>query len=214
MNPRPKVLWMQLGVRNDEAAKLAEAKGIKVVMNRCPKIEYGRLSSEIAWMGVNTRTLSAKKSADAGARHPAAVAQPCDARRRHDRRRDAARQSCSSRSAAAERCSPRCYDGHARPCGSRRRISRWRRRYGARRVRAAHAHTSSAFLAFGRSAGAPAAAASGSAPAAHGRPASSRHCRPSDTASSRARNWSVRASGDRARYATRSGAVRQFRCLA
>ena len=56
MNPRPKVLWMQLGVRNDEAAKLAEANGIKVVMNRCPKIEYGRLSSEIAWMGVNTRT--------------------------------------------------------------------------------------------------------------------------------------------------------------
>src|SRR5688572_24645316 len=40
MNPRPKVIWMQLGVRNDEAAKLAEAEGIKVVMNRCPKIEY------------------------------------------------------------------------------------------------------------------------------------------------------------------------------
>ena len=53
---------MQLGVRNDEAARLAEANGIKVVMNRCPKIEYGRLSSEIAWMGVNTRTLSAKKA--------------------------------------------------------------------------------------------------------------------------------------------------------
>ena len=53
---------MQLGVRNDEAAKLAEANGIKVVMNRCPKIEYGRLSSEIAWMGVNTRTLTAKKA--------------------------------------------------------------------------------------------------------------------------------------------------------
>ncbi len=62
MNPRPKVLWMQLGVRNDEAAKLAEANGIKVVMNRCPKIEYGRLSSEIAWMGVNTRTLTAQAS--------------------------------------------------------------------------------------------------------------------------------------------------------
>src|SRR5215831_13423605 len=42
-------------------AKLAEANGLKVVMNRCPKIEYGRLSSEIAWMGVNTRTLTAKK---------------------------------------------------------------------------------------------------------------------------------------------------------
>jgi len=61
MNPRPRVVWMQLGIRNDEAAKLAEDNGLKVVMNRCPKIEYGRLSSEIAWMGVNTRTLTAKK---------------------------------------------------------------------------------------------------------------------------------------------------------
>jgi uncharacterized protein len=60
--PRPQVIWMQLGVRNDAAAALAEANGIKVVMNRCPKIEYGRLSSEIAWMGVNTRTLTAKKA--------------------------------------------------------------------------------------------------------------------------------------------------------
>jgi hypothetical protein len=40
---------------------LAEKNAIKVVMNRCPKIEYGRLSSEIAWMGVNTRTLTARK---------------------------------------------------------------------------------------------------------------------------------------------------------
>jgi predicted CoA-binding protein len=62
MQPRPKVIWMQLGVRYDEGARLAEANGMKVVMNRCPKIEYGRLSSEIAWMGVNTRTLSAKKA--------------------------------------------------------------------------------------------------------------------------------------------------------
>jgi predicted CoA-binding protein len=60
--PRPQVIWMQLGVRSDEAAKLAEANGLKVVMNRCPKIEYGRLSSEIAWMGVNTRTLTSKKA--------------------------------------------------------------------------------------------------------------------------------------------------------
>ena len=57
-----KVLWMQLGIRNDEAAKLAEASGLKVVMNRCPKIEYGRLSSEISWMGVNSRTLSSKRA--------------------------------------------------------------------------------------------------------------------------------------------------------
>ena len=62
MQPRPRVIWMQLGVRNDEAAELAEANGLKVVMNRCPKIEYGRLSSEISWMGVNSRTLSAKRA--------------------------------------------------------------------------------------------------------------------------------------------------------
>jgi uncharacterized protein len=61
LKPRPQVIWMQLGVRNNEAAALAEANGMKVVMNRCPKIEYGRLSSEIAWIGVNTRTLSSKK---------------------------------------------------------------------------------------------------------------------------------------------------------
>jgi predicted CoA-binding protein len=62
LKPRPQVIWMQLGIRNDEAAKLAEANGLKVVMNRCPKIEYGRLSSEIAWMGVNTRTITAKRA--------------------------------------------------------------------------------------------------------------------------------------------------------
>jgi predicted CoA-binding protein len=62
LTPRPQVIWMQLGIRNDAAAKLAEDAGLKVVMNRCPKIEYGRLSSEIAWMGVNTRTLSSQKA--------------------------------------------------------------------------------------------------------------------------------------------------------
>jgi hypothetical protein len=62
LSPLPKVIWMQLGVRHDEAAAKAEAAGIKVVMNRCPKIEYGRLSSEISWMGVNSRTLSAKRA--------------------------------------------------------------------------------------------------------------------------------------------------------
>ncbi len=53
-----KVVWMQLGVRNDEAARLAEAAGLKVVMNRCPKIEYGRLSGEIGWAGVNSGRIS------------------------------------------------------------------------------------------------------------------------------------------------------------
>ena len=53
---------MQLGIRSDEGAAKAEAAGIKVVMNRCPKIEYGRLSSEIGWMGVNSRTLTSKKA--------------------------------------------------------------------------------------------------------------------------------------------------------
>jgi uncharacterized protein len=64
--PRPAVIWMQLGVRNDEAAALAETNGMKVVMNRCPKIEYGRLSSEIGWMGVNTRTISSRKATMGG----------------------------------------------------------------------------------------------------------------------------------------------------
>jgi predicted CoA-binding protein len=62
MKQRPSVIWMQLGVRNDAAAAKAEAEGLKVVMNRCPKIEYGRLSSEIGWIGVNSRTLSSKRA--------------------------------------------------------------------------------------------------------------------------------------------------------
>jgi hypothetical protein len=66
LSPRPQAVWMQLGIRSDEAAALAETNGLKVVMNRCPKIEYGRLSSEIAWMGVNTRTISAKKTMMSG----------------------------------------------------------------------------------------------------------------------------------------------------
>src|ERR1700744_1896351 len=58
----PKVIWMQLGARDDAAAAKAEAAGMKVVMNRCPKIEWGRLSSEISWMGVNSRTISSKRA--------------------------------------------------------------------------------------------------------------------------------------------------------
>ncbi|WP_300299441.1 CoA-binding protein [Ferrovibrio sp.] len=56
-----KVLWLQLGVRNDDAAAKAEAAGLQVVMNRCPKIEFGRLSREIGWMGVNTRVINSKR---------------------------------------------------------------------------------------------------------------------------------------------------------
>ena len=62
LSPLPKVIWMQLGGRDDAAAAKAEALGLKVVMNRCPKIEWGRLSSEISWMGVNSRTISAKRA--------------------------------------------------------------------------------------------------------------------------------------------------------
>ena len=66
LDPLPKVIWMQLSVRNDEAAARAEAKGVTVIMNRCPKIEYGRLSGEIGWQGINSRILSAKKPVLAG----------------------------------------------------------------------------------------------------------------------------------------------------
>jgi len=66
LRPKPQVIWMQLTVRNDEAARLAEGAGLKVVMDRCPKIEYGRLSSEISWMGVNSRTLSSRRAQNLG----------------------------------------------------------------------------------------------------------------------------------------------------
>jgi len=66
LTPKPQVIWMQLGVRNEAAATKAEASGVKVVMDRCPKIEYGRLSSEIGWIGVNSRTLTSKRAKLAG----------------------------------------------------------------------------------------------------------------------------------------------------
>ena len=58
----PRVIWMQLGVRDEAAAERARAQGVEVVMNRCPKIEWGRLSGEIGWNGVNSRILSSKRT--------------------------------------------------------------------------------------------------------------------------------------------------------
>ena len=56
-----KVIWMQLGVRNDVAAADAEAAGLRVIMNRCPKIEYARLSGEIGWAVVNKGLISSRR---------------------------------------------------------------------------------------------------------------------------------------------------------
>lgn len=66
LESRPDVLWAQLTVRHDEAARTAEAAGMKVVMDRCPKIEYGRLSGEIGWNGVNSRIISSRKQISRG----------------------------------------------------------------------------------------------------------------------------------------------------
>lgn len=61
LSPLPKVIWMQLSVRNEEAAARAEAAGLKVVMDRCPKMEYGKISGEWAWVGGASGIISSKK---------------------------------------------------------------------------------------------------------------------------------------------------------
>jgi predicted CoA-binding protein len=56
-----KVLWMQLGIRNEEAAKIALDAGLDVVMNRCVKIEHARILGGLNWAGVNTGIVSARR---------------------------------------------------------------------------------------------------------------------------------------------------------
>ena len=56
-----KFIWMQLGIRNDPAAKRAEAAGLNVIMDRCPKIEYGRLFGELSWSGINSGIITSKR---------------------------------------------------------------------------------------------------------------------------------------------------------
>ena len=56
-----KTIWMQLGIVSEDAAALAREAGLNVVMDRCPTIEYGRLSGEIGWMGINRKVIDNRK---------------------------------------------------------------------------------------------------------------------------------------------------------
>ena len=68
LSPLPQVIWMQLTVFNQDAAERAESVGIKVVMDRCPKMEYGKLSGEWGWMGGNSGRISSKRGSITGDR--------------------------------------------------------------------------------------------------------------------------------------------------
>jgi len=61
VNPGARTIWMQLGVINQDAAKLAREAGLNVIMNRCPKIEFGRLHAELSWGGFNSRVVTARR---------------------------------------------------------------------------------------------------------------------------------------------------------
>jgi len=61
LEPKPKVIWLQLGLRDDAVAARAEAAGVRVVMNRCPKLEYGRMAGENQWAGMNSRIVTTRK---------------------------------------------------------------------------------------------------------------------------------------------------------
>lgn len=55
------MLWLQLGVRSDKAKDIAEAAGLRVVQDRCPKIEFSRLFGELGWHGFNSGVISSKR---------------------------------------------------------------------------------------------------------------------------------------------------------
>jgi predicted CoA-binding protein len=61
-----KVLWLQLGIRSPEAARVAGQAGLTVIEDQCMKIEYGRLGGELAWNGINTRIISSRRGRSLG----------------------------------------------------------------------------------------------------------------------------------------------------